>query len=276
MMILRRRIRTRAFRVILSSFLLVSIHARPATAQESTVRRVIVSWHEGPENIYVVNPNGTLGRRLTSAPEGRGAWVPNFSPDCKDIVFASNMEDGGAASIYIMDPDGSNVRRLTSTEGSDYSPSFSPDGTRIIFLRTTDGRRNVWLMNRDGSEQRQLIPGANESIFYAGALSTDSTQALVSVTPPGAPPLRLQPTVQAAGADLYRVDVGEASAFRLTTVADPAEANFAGVWSRDGTQIAFGSNRDGNWEIFTMSADGSDQRQLTDTHGSSSMSTYSM
>lgn len=270
-MILGRMMKISALRVILSVFFLVTLRAFPATAQDSTVRRVIVSWHEGPENIYVVNPDGSLGRRLTNAPEGRGAWVPNFAPDCMEIVFASNMEDGGAASIYVMNPDGSNVRRLTDSEGSDYSPSYSPGGARIFFLRTIDGRRNVWLMNRDGSDQRQLIDGVNESLFYDGALSPDSSRVLVSATPPGAPPLRVQPTVQAAGADLYGINIRDGSAYRLTTAEDSAEANLGGIWSGDGTRIAFGSNRDGNWEVFTMGADGRHQRQLTHTEGANTV-----
>jgi TolB protein len=266
-MITERRIRGLAVAVVPTVILLAMIPVVTATAQEASVRRVIVSWHEGPENIYEVKPDGSLGRRLTDAPEGRGAWVPDFAPDCQEIVFASNMEDGGAASVYVMNPDGSNVRRLTHSEGSDYSPAYSPDGARIFFLRTTDGRRNVWLMNRDGSEPRRLIEDASESIFTLGALSPTSGRALVSATPPGAPPLRVQPTVQAAGADLYGVNVADASVYRLTTGRDSAEANFGGTWSRDGSQIAFGSNRDGNWEVFTMGAHGEDQRQLTNTEG---------
>jgi tricorn protease-like protein len=106
------RLHTSVWAVIL----LTAVFAATVAAQDLPVRRVVVSWHEGPENIYEVKPDGSLGRRLTNAPDGRGAWVPDFSPDCREIVFASNMEDSGGANIYVMHADGSNVRRLTHPE----------------------------------------------------------------------------------------------------------------------------------------------------------------
>ena len=48
---------------------------------------------------------------------------------------------------------------------------------------------------------------------------------------------------------------------RLTD--DPANDGVP-AWSSDGSRIAFMSDRDGNWEIYVMNADGSDQARLTD------------
>ncbi len=47
---------------------------------------------------------------------------------------------------------------------------------------------------------------------------------------------------------------------RLTD--NPAK-DWGAAWSPDGAQIAFASERDGNWEIYTMNADGSQPRRLT-------------
>jgi Tol biopolymer transport system component len=75
----------------------------------------------------------------------------------------------------------------------------------------------------------------------------------------------MQPVVQAAGADLYVVALLDETVHRLTSVSDPTQANTGGIWSRDGGRIAFSSNRDGNWEVFTMDAAGVYQTQLTGT-----------
>ena len=45
----------------------------------------------------------------------------------------------GDADIYVMDADGSNVRQLTNNPAPDWSPAWSPDGTRIAFARLRDG-----------------------------------------------------------------------------------------------------------------------------------------
>ena len=62
-----------------------------------------------------------------------------------------------------MNADGSGARRLTFNETWDNRPAWSPDGSRIIFMRFT-GRADVpevrhwdiWVMNADGSGQRAL------------------------------------------------------------------------------------------------------------------------
>jgi TolB protein len=86
-------------------------------------------------------------------------------------------------------------------------------------------------------------------------------------TPPSAPKVQIQPVVSLGGADLYLADSDGTNVLRLTSARDATEANGMGVWSRDGRQIAFASNRDGNWEVWVMEADGANQRQLTHTDG---------
>lgn len=61
---------------------------------------------------------------------------PSFSPDGQKIAFVSlEMDSGDRGDIYIMDKDGKNVRQLTSNSDHDRNPRFSPDGSRIYFLR---------------------------------------------------------------------------------------------------------------------------------------------
>jgi TolB protein len=47
----------------------------------------------------------------------------------------------------------------------------------------------------------------------------------------------------------------------------PSTQEFAGSWSADGRTILFSTDRDGNWELYAMSADGSDVRNLTKNAG---------
>ncbi|MBU0492211.1 MAG: DPP IV N-terminal domain-containing protein, partial [Chloroflexi bacterium] len=56
------------------------------------------------------------------------------------------------------------------------------------------------------------------------------------------------------------MDVNGGNVRRLTD--DPAQDQ-APAWSPDGTRMAFTSDRDGNWEIYTMNTDGSQLQRLT-------------
>lgn len=68
------------------------------------------------------------------------------------IDFASDRD--GNFEIYTMNPDGTGIKQLTRTlyPSGNMSPAISPNGTRIVFERD----KNIWIMNSDGTEQRQL------------------------------------------------------------------------------------------------------------------------
>lgn len=61
----------------------------------------------------------------------------------------------------LIDDQGRRIATLTSPRGaaSDWSPAWSPDGTRIAFTRTRDGRRSIYVMRADGSGLRRLTNG---------------------------------------------------------------------------------------------------------------------
>jgi TolB protein len=58
--------------------------------------------------------------------------------------------------IYIMDSDGGNVRRLTNHPAFDYDSPWSPDGRRIAFTSTRDGRSQIYVMDADGGNVQRL------------------------------------------------------------------------------------------------------------------------
>lgn len=83
-------------------------------------------------DVYVVRPDGTDMRRLTSLSgfDGDATW----SPDGNRIAFVSDR--GGAFDLFTMSPDGRDQRPLThhDTKGSFAAfPSWSPDGSELVF-----------------------------------------------------------------------------------------------------------------------------------------------
>lgn len=83
---------------------------------------------------------------------------PGWNPTKTKIIFNST-KDNPKTEIYTANPDGSSVVRLTNNSLEDYNPKFSPDGTKIAFIRivpTTNGATDpaeLVVMNADGTNQ---------------------------------------------------------------------------------------------------------------------------
>ncbi len=112
-------------------------------------RIVFTSLKDGDLDLYTMNVDGTDIRRLTNSPgyDG-GAW---WSPDGTRIVFrahhpkdsvelrehrellAQGLVRPSKVELYVMDADGGNQRQVTQLGGANFGPSWSPDGSKIIF-----------------------------------------------------------------------------------------------------------------------------------------------
>ena len=60
------------------------------------------------------------------------------------------------AELYSSDINGGDVKRLTNNQYYDAESSFSPDGNKILFGRQIDGKMDLWVMEPDGNNQRQV------------------------------------------------------------------------------------------------------------------------
>jgi len=74
----------------------------------------------------------------------------DVSPDGKTIVFDM------LGDIYVMPISGGEAKALTNSLSWELQPRFSPDGREIAFISDRDGADNLWIMNADGSEPRQI------------------------------------------------------------------------------------------------------------------------
>jgi len=112
-------------------------------------------------NIYAVNMRGEI-RRLIKL-EGIRADTLSFSPNGKKILFTGKKIEKfgrgygeiGKPDIYITNADGTNVKILVK-EGAE--PVWSPDGKKIAFTSSGDGRR-IAIANADGSNVTLLVEG---------------------------------------------------------------------------------------------------------------------
>jgi Tol biopolymer transport system component len=104
------------------------------------------------DEVYIVRADGTGVRNLTNDPAND--WGPDWSGDGEWIVFNSDR-DGGALGGYLVRPDGSDLTRLPIDGWVEYA-TFSPDGSRIAFMRHVGSNYDIFVADVATGETIQL------------------------------------------------------------------------------------------------------------------------
>jgi Tol biopolymer transport system component len=125
--------------------------SEPSFAPDGS-RIAFVSQRDGNAEIYVMNADGTGATRVTNDPLTDGR--PGFTPDGLALVFHSSRT-AGKQQIWVVNVDGTGLTQLTR-DSANSSPTVSPDGQTIAYVSTRNKDSDVWLMARDGSNQRQF------------------------------------------------------------------------------------------------------------------------
>jgi TolB protein len=113
----------------------------------------------GNSDIYQLDLEGNIKRRLTAGPSGALNVEPAPSPDGSKLAFSSDRS--GHPMIWVMNTDGSNVHRVTYAGVYNSSPAWSPDGKRIAFAGFEKDHYDIFIMDADGLNIQRLTSTKN-------------------------------------------------------------------------------------------------------------------
>jgi len=199
--------------------------------------------------------------RLVSFPRYGGTNLsPAWAPEGARLAFSSSR--AGDPEIYTIDQSGGNLHRITSSKGPDVSPVWNrKTGSEIAWVSGRTGLPQIFMMGADGTNIQQMT---DQGYAVSPSWSPNGQFLVFSWMRhygPGAP----------GAQDIYIMDVASKQWVQLTH--DGGRNDFPS-WSPDNRHIVFQSNRSGSLQIWTMLADGSNQKQLT-TSGSNSEADWS-
>ena len=261
-----------------------------------------VSSRSGHKEIWAMDYDGANQHQITHL--GSISLSPRISPDGSRLAFSSLTKTGWEILVYSMD-----LNRLLSFPrfgGTNLSPAWSADGTRLAFSSSRGGDPEIYTVDQSGANLKRLTVSKLPDVSPVWNPKTDAQIAWVSgrtdlpqiytmeadgtnvqrmtdegyaVSPAWSPNgqflafswIRHYGPGAPGAEDIYLMDIASKQWVQLTH--DGGRNDFPS-WSPDGRHIVFQSSRSGGEQIWTMLADGSNQKQLTPT-GSNSQPNWS-
>lgn len=167
------------------------------------------------------------------------------------------LTDKGTNQIFRFDLDGGNRVNLTNTQSDEIDPVWSPDGHHIAFASRRDKKSQIYIMDADGSDPKNLSAKPdrddNEPVW-----SPDGKHILFRS-------YFSNRTSTSGSWDLWVMDADGSNQINLS--GDHTHSDWGGAWSPDGQQIVFTGATETNSTIWVANADGTNMTPLTSIDG---------
>ncbi len=241
------------------------------------------------KELFVMNLDGTELRQITNLGH-KSISSPCVSHDGSKIVFTFHNDTGTNNRLATINIDGSGYKILTDDTKNSRQPTFSRDGTKIIFAKEiASPHYEIYTMNPDGSGLKKLTntgewcaspsysPDNGKIIFHKGTnkriyvmnndgsnvrklyheLNSNSHQ-YATYSPDGS-----KIAFEYWDGSTFDIYVMNSDGSNIRQLTFGTDRNMGPAWSFDGNKIAFYRNAGGNQDIYIMNADGTGQRRLT-------------
>jgi len=263
-----------------------------------------VSSRTGSKEIWVMDYDGANQHAVTHL--GTISISPRISPDGSRIAFASLTENiGWSIRMYSLDLGRTVSFPAGSAGGSNQSPAWSADGTKLAFSSARSGRPEIWVADAGGGNLRRVTAFGSEVspawnprtgtqlVFVSGRTGepqiyvmdqdganvqrmTDSGYAVEPSWSSNGGMLafswnRKYGPGDPGGQDIYVMDIASKKWLQAT---HEAGSNDSPSWSPDGRHIVFQRQINHRTQIWSMLSDGTEQHQLTFS-GDNSMPNWS-
>jgi len=253
-----------------------------------------VSNRSGNKEIWAMDYDGENQHQLSQL--HTIALTPRWSPDSTRIAFTCYAQPGGAtvlsAQICVYSLLTNHLISWPRFKGTNSSPSWSPDGSQVMFMSSMLGNPELFLSDASGGRPKRLTfsNGANTSpswnpktgqqvafVSDRGGIpqlytmnSDGSSQSKVNlpdmgyvIDPAWSPNGQLLAFSWRRPNGNYDIYVMELVTHQLVELTRDAGRNERPSWAPDGRHLVFESTRTGTRQIWSMIADGTEARQLT-------------
>lgn len=210
------------------------------------------------------------------------ASKPAAGPTGK-IAFSKNLGDRPEdKEVWIANADGTNAKKILDRASH---PILSPDGTKIVYYRWTDG---LFIANVDGTDAKKLVGDTFTGGNYGSGDWSNDGRFIIFNSQPGGRGNIIIDRVNLDGTNRVTVVVGEAPSYSPDDTqiafhtcrgpcgiykssanpgseAVPVITDDGGLanWSPDGRRILYQKEVDGQKQLFVINVDGSGKKQLT-------------
>jgi Tol biopolymer transport system component len=188
---------------------------------------------------------------VTLSPTLIPSLIPGIgSSSSGKIVFTCFIDQ--IDQICIMNADGSGRKQLTDFQSTAFYASLSPNGQTVYFASNQSGSYEIYSMDINGNGLKRLTNGIGT--LYAPELSPNGEKIIFASN--------------GNGLWVMNSDGSDPHAITFRDDIDP-------TWSRDGSMIAFASNRSGQRQLYVANANGKKVSQVTDLTNMGGRSTWS-